>query len=162
TLSINALTDAGENLRDNAGALRRWLLDQQYRETHPFTSAAPGGWGWTPLPGAVPDADDTSGALLALRNLGATAESSAAAKAGITWLLDLQNGDGGWPTFCRGWGHLPFDRSSADISAHALRALDAWKNDFHDTSFVTAGEREAYTRKMEGAIGRGLRFLDRA
>src|SRR5215475_5471829 len=162
TLSINALTEAGESPGDAAGALRRWLLDQQYRETHPFTSAAPGGWGWTPLPGAVPDADDTSGALLALRNLGVTAESSDAAKAGISWLLDLQNRDGGWPTFCRGWGHLPFDRSSADISAHALRAFAAWKNDFHSASFVTGRERGAYTRRMEGAIKRGLRFLGRA
>jgi len=162
TLSVNALTDAGENLGDNTGAVRRWLLDQQYRETHPFTSAAPGGWGWSPLPGAVPDADDTSGALLALRNLGVTAESSGAAKAGVSWLLDLQNRDGGWPTFCRGWGHLPFDRSSADISAHALRALAAWKYAFHSSSFVTVEEREAYTRKMEGAIGRGLKFLGHA
>jgi squalene-hopene/tetraprenyl-beta-curcumene cyclase len=161
TLSINAISDAGENMPDSA-LLRRWLLDQQYRETHPFTSAAPGGWGWTPLPGAVPDADDTSGALLALRNLGVTAESSEAAKAGLSWLLDLQNGDGGWPTFCRGWGHLPFDRSSADISAHALRALAAWKNDFHSASFATAAEKAAYTRKMEVAIERGLKFLRRA
>jgi len=184
TLSINALADAGENLNQSGQewdkhepvraipsdgqadvcppALRRWLLDQQYRETHPFTSAAPGGWGWAPLPGAVPDADDTSGALLAMRNLGVTAESSEAAKSGVSWLLDLQNRDGGWPTFCRGWGHLPFDRSSADISAHALRALAAWKKDFHSASFATAGEREAYTRKMEGAIKRGLRFLGRS
>jgi squalene-hopene/tetraprenyl-beta-curcumene cyclase len=160
TLSINALADAGENL--NQTALRRWLLDQQYRETHPFTSAAPGGWGWAPLPGAVPDADDASGALLAMRNLGVTAESSESAKSGVSWLLDLQNRDGGWPTFCRGWGHLPFDRSSADISAHALRALAAWKKDFHSASFATAGEREAYTRRMEAAIKRGLRFLGRA
>jgi squalene-hopene/tetraprenyl-beta-curcumene cyclase len=162
TLSINALMDAGDELLDSAGALRRWLLDQQYRATHPFTSAAPGGWGWTPLPGAVPDADDTSGALLALWNLGVTAESSGAAKAGVSWLLDLQNGDGGWPTFCRGWGHLPFDRSSADISAHALRALAAWKNDLQPASFATAGEMEAYTRRVDGAIKRGLRFLGRA
>ncbi|HEX5083609.1 MAG TPA: prenyltransferase/squalene oxidase repeat-containing protein [Blastocatellia bacterium] len=162
TLSINALVEAGESPGDAAGDLRRWLLDQQYRETHPFTSAAPGGWGWTPLPGAVPDTDDTSGALLALCNLGATAESSDAAKAGITWLLDLQNGDGGWPTFCRGWGHLPFDRSSADISAHALRALAAWKNDFHSASFATPAEKKAYTLRMESAIGRGLKFLARA
>jgi len=162
TLSINALTDAGENLDDSACASRRWLLDQHYRETHPFTSAAPGGWGWTPLPGAAPDADDTSGALLALRNLGVTAESSGAAKAGGAWLLDLQNSDGGWPTFCRGWGHLPFDRSSADISAHAIRALAAWKKDFHSASFVTERERETYTRRMEGAIERGLKFLGRA
>jgi squalene-hopene/tetraprenyl-beta-curcumene cyclase len=162
TLSINALVDAGENPGDAAGDLRRWLLNQQYRETHPFTSADPGGWGWTPLPGAVPDADDTSGALLALRNLGVMAESSEAAKAGISWLLDLQNRDGGWPTFCRGWGHLPFDRSSADISAHALRALAAWKNDLQTASFATAEEKKAYTLRMEGAIERGLKFLARA
>jgi squalene-hopene/tetraprenyl-beta-curcumene cyclase len=162
TLSINALSEGGEYFGERAHPMRRWLLDQQYREVHPFTSAAPGGWGWSPLPGAVPDADDTAGALLALRNLGLTAESSKASLAGITWLLDLQNSDGGWPTFCRGWGHLPFDRSSADISAHALRAIAAWKYAFHPASFVSAGEREAYARRMEGAIERGLRFLGRA
>ena len=29
--------------------------------------------------------------------------------------------DGGVPTFCRGWGKLPFDRSGSDLTAHALR-----------------------------------------
>lgn len=42
-----------------------------------------------------------------------------------TWLLGLQNRDGGWPTFCRGWGALPFDRSAPDLTAHAIRALSA-------------------------------------
>lgn len=149
TLSINALSDAGESFDQWARPLRRWLLEQQYHSVHPFTAAAPGGWGWTPLPGAVPDADDTAGALIALRNLGVTAESAEAATAGIEWLLDLQNGDGGWPTFCRGWGYLPFDRSSADITAHALRALHAWK----ETGVRDPGQR------MEPAIRRGLRFL---
>src|SRR5262249_14390682 len=84
TLSINALTGAGEEFGETGGKLRRWLLDQQYRSEHPFTAAAPGGWGWTPLPGAVPDADDTAGALIALRNLTSTpdGESRAAAQAG--------------------------------------------------------------------------------
>jgi squalene-hopene/tetraprenyl-beta-curcumene cyclase len=45
---------------------------------------------------------------------------------GLGWVRDLQNLDGGWPTFCRGWGHLPFDRSGSDLTAHALRALRAW------------------------------------
>jgi squalene-hopene/tetraprenyl-beta-curcumene cyclase len=167
TLSVNALADAGGAPGESPEALSQWLVDQQYREIHPFTSAAPGGWGWTPLPGAVPDADDTSGALLALRNLGVanrgvTAESSLSAKAGITWLLDLQNRDGGMPTFCRGWGHLPFDRSSADISAHALRAFAAWKEHLRDDSFASAQEKEAYTRRIDGAIERGLTFLRRA
>ncbi len=46
-------------------------------------------------------------------------------RAGLIWLADLQNADGGLPTFCRGWGRLPFDRSSTDLTAHFLRAIDA-------------------------------------
>lgn len=45
---------------------------------------------------------------------------------GIQWLLDLQNSDGGIPTFCKGWGKLPFDRSSSDLTAHCLRAWSLW------------------------------------
>jgi squalene-hopene/tetraprenyl-beta-curcumene cyclase len=106
-----------------------WLLKQQYRKRHPYTSAAPGGWAWTNLPGGVPDADDTAGALLALKSLEIRQpEIAEAGIAGAKWLLDLQNRDGGIPTFCRGWGALPFDRSSADLTAHALRAWVAWQN----------------------------------
>ena len=75
------------------------------------------------MSGAVPDADDTPGALLALHALGG--EDGDAARAGVRWLLGLQNRDGGIPTFCRGWGQLPFDRSSPDLTAHALRAFAA-------------------------------------
>jgi squalene-hopene/tetraprenyl-beta-curcumene cyclase len=42
---------------------------------------------------------------------------------GEEWVTSLQNRDGGFPTFCRGWGTLPFDRSGADLTAHALRAI---------------------------------------
>ncbi|HVR75532.1 MAG TPA: prenyltransferase/squalene oxidase repeat-containing protein [Planctomycetota bacterium] len=131
TLSVNALADAGvlDGLAEGERiAVREWLLAQQHREIHPYTGARPGGWAWTDLPGGVPDADDTAGALLALRRLGApNARTIDAASAGIHWLLDLQNRDGGVPTFCRGWGRLPFDRSGADLTAHALRALQAWR-----------------------------------
>lgn len=127
TLAINALASAGElkNL-DRKEQVRDWLLAQQYEKRHPYTGAAPGGWAWTPLAGGVPDADDTPGALLALHFLGQEnkqAETFASCCAGAAWLKCLQNRDGGWPTFCRGWGHLPFDRSGADLTAHALRAL---------------------------------------
>ena len=47
----------------------------------------------------------------------------------MNWLLGLQNKDGGIPTFCRGWGKLPFDRSSADLTAHALCAWRAWERE---------------------------------
>ena len=132
TQSLGALAAAGD-LKAHLGAderrkLRHWLLAQQFRSLHPFTHADPGGWAWTDLPGGVPDADDTAGALLALSHLGpGDAESSQAASAGVEWLLDLQNADGGIPTFCRGWGRLPFDRSSPDLAAHALLAWSSWQ-----------------------------------
>ena len=130
--------------------LREWLLGQQYRVEHPFTHAAPGGWAWTDLPGGVPDADDTPGALLALLALGALdSEKQQAGIAGVRWLLDLQNRDGGIPTFCRGWGALPFDRSSPDLTAHTLRAWSAW---------LPQLDERMKTRTLR-AIERGLKFL---
>jgi squalene-hopene/tetraprenyl-beta-curcumene cyclase len=129
TLSVNALGTEGLSA-DERRTVREWLLGQQYRERHPYTGAAPGAWAWTNLPGGVPDADDTAGALLALHNLGEVDERvTRAAEHGIRWLLDLQNGDGGIPTFCRGWTNLPFDRSGADLTAHALRAWSTWRNE---------------------------------
>jgi squalene-hopene/tetraprenyl-beta-curcumene cyclase len=131
TLSIGALSSGepeGALTPPERQGLMDWLLSGQYRRIHPYTQAAPGGWAWSNLPGAVPDADDTAGALLALHELSRRDRTRVvtAASAGIEWLLGLQNADGGMPTFCRGWTKLPFDKSAADITAHALAAMDAW------------------------------------
>ena len=127
TLAINAL--GPELPPDLRPSLQQWLLNQQWRQTHPYTNSPPGGWAWTDLSGGVPDADDTPGAILALLTLAGTSEPPVAVRdaiaAAVGWLLGLQNRDGGWPTFCRGWGLLPFDRSSCDLTAHAVRALHA-------------------------------------
>jgi squalene-hopene/tetraprenyl-beta-curcumene cyclase len=130
TLSVNALLPQIELSDSSRQQIIEWLLSQQYRVEHPYTHAAPGGWAWTNLPGGVPDADDTAGAVLALRGLNPQPDEGTLriASAGIVWLLDLQNRDGGIPTFCRGWGALPFDRSSPDLTAHALRAWLAWRD----------------------------------
>ena len=186
TLSVNAL--ASGNAGDSPGVsggppetlfadedrvrIRDWLLKQQYRKAHSYTHAAPGGWAWTDLPGGVPDADDTAGALLALRNLsvaavcdrgdyGETRPSAAtdrrytdtlhAAVAGIKWLLNLQNSDGGIPTFCRGWTNLPFDRSAPDLTAHALRAWNAWLPELP----------EQLQRRVRWGMENGLHYLTR-
>lgn len=127
TLSVNALAGSGDTAM--LAGVRDWLLNQQYTRVHPYTNAAPGGWAWTDLPGGVPDADDTSGALLALSSFGANDSAAReGAASGLRWLIDLQNSDGGLPTFCRGWGALPFDRSSADITAHGIQAWLSWLN----------------------------------
>ena len=123
TLCVKALGDdlsdkqrMTQIIRRNASAVR-----------HPYTGAQPGGWGWSDLSGSVPDGDDTSGALVALHTLCEGVYYDEVTN-GIRWLMDLQNRDGGMPTFCKGWGKLPFDRSSADISAHAVLAMELWKD----------------------------------
>jgi squalene-hopene/tetraprenyl-beta-curcumene cyclase len=110
--------------------LAHWILEAQQKHVHPYTGAQPGGWAWTNCAGGVPDADDTSGALIALYHLqqhGVTLNMAKDVSAGVQWLMDLQNHDGGMPTFCKGWGHLPFDQSCPDISAHALLACVLWR-----------------------------------
>jgi squalene-hopene/tetraprenyl-beta-curcumene cyclase len=72
----------------------------------------------------------------------------------LQWLLDLQNKDGGWPTFCRGWGTLPFDRSAPDLTAHAIRALHAW---------LTFGKYGANPQsRLLASLDRGFRYLSRS
>ena len=151
TLAVAAL---GPHLTEGGrAAVRDWLLAQQHRRVHPYTRAEPGGWAWTDLSGGVPDADDTAGALLALRRLfPVDAAAREAAALAVRWLLDLQNRDGGIPTFCRGWGRLPFDRSAADLTAHALRAWAAWQGDL-------GGDLRA---RIRPATARALGFLARA
>ncbi|MBN2063351.1 MAG: hypothetical protein JW745_01010, partial [Sedimentisphaerales bacterium] len=133
TLSVNALARAGSLAVMSASersSLARYIISCQYGKVHPYTLSKPGGWSWTDKPGAVPDADDTAGAILALVNLvrsGVTLDDSIihAIVSGTKWLCGIQNRDGGLPTFCRGWGKLPFDRSCNDITAHAIAAWSA-------------------------------------
>jgi squalene-hopene/tetraprenyl-beta-curcumene cyclase len=71
------------------------------------------------------------------------------AMSGCNWLLKLQNRDGGWPTFCKGWGALPFDRSGSDLTAHAIRALSRWRDHY------------PHKRKLDLALNRGWVYLER-
>ncbi|MGL4854842.1 MAG: prenyltransferase/squalene oxidase repeat-containing protein, partial [Lentisphaeria bacterium] len=124
SLAFSAM--ANEMSHSERHRCRDLLLSKQTKKIHPFTCSAPGGWGWTTHSGSVPDADDTSAALIALYELGE--ELSDSVINAVQWLLDLQNYDGGIPTFCRGWGKLPFDRSCPDISAHAYKALSCYES----------------------------------
>ena len=155
TLIINAKANHPSELKrdfetDQARwkACVEWVLSCQNTSVHPFTGAAPGGWGWSDLSGAVPDADDTPGALLALKNVFDSGEFDDsvnkkiwdAAELGIGWLIKLQNRDKGWPTFCKGWGKLPFDRSGTDLTAHAIRSFLAWQDEIKHPQIARAIE----------------------
>jgi len=158
TNALIALDAAGALPSINVERTRGWLLDQQHRSVHPYTRAAAGGWAWTHLPGGVPDADDTARAILALQRTAARIDLAGcsparagehpapAVSAALDWLLRVQNSDGGWPTFCRGWGKLAFDRSSPDITAHALQAL-------------TASRRTELEPRPRSAVRRGVNYL---
>lgn len=126
TLSVKALSSDIYNVlgADKVDLIRNHLLNLQYKEKHPFNGAMPGGWGWTSYSGSVPDADDTPGAILALLEIyqGSEMEDKAIID-GCNWLINLQNSDGGIPTFCKGWGRLPFDQSCADLTGHTLLAI---------------------------------------
>ena len=156
TLAVKAL---GGDLPDASRApVRRWLLGQQYKTRHDYCMSAPGGWAWTDLPGGVPDADDTSGALLALQHLPQTGEKVdvASVEAGVRWLIGLQNGDGGIPTFCKGWGALPFDRSAPDLTAHALAAWQAWRGEISLNLRGPMRRAVAWLEKTQGPDGTWL------
>ncbi len=148
---VNALQDRlPETDRE---AITAWLLRQQYRGVHPYTGAAPGGWAWTDLPGGVPDADDTAGALVALYALGRRTrrrhrggdrwESAGCSICRIATAASRRSAADG--------ERCPFDRSSNDITAHALLAWSTWR------PHVGADDK----RRVDAAVERAGRFLER-
>ncbi len=162
SLSINALASGSslaQTLSDShRNKLYRHLLEQQFKEVHPYTGAKPGGWAWTNLPGGVPDADDTSAALTALINLWKKQENSEkenrseftnCLSSGVNWLINLQNADGGVPTFCRGRTNLDFDTSAPDITAHAICAASRCKE------FLNGRDK----RRADAFISKALKYL---
>jgi squalene-hopene/tetraprenyl-beta-curcumene cyclase len=109
-----------------------WLLARQRTKPDPITHVGAGGWAGSDSPGALPNTLDTARVLLSIGRWphpshgAATGHIERAAELGATWLLDLQNDDGGWPTFYRdGWTHG--EESCSDATAMATRALLAWQ-----------------------------------
>jgi squalene-hopene/tetraprenyl-beta-curcumene cyclase len=145
---------ADQSLNDLLTESLNYIVANQHTKKHPFTGALPGGWAWTNLSGGVPDADDTAGALLALA--ASREDHTDIAVRGIRWLLAMQNRNGGMPTFCRGWGMLPFDQSSTDITAHTIRAFRAWL-----PKLQCGGKFETLIRKMQSSEKTMLQFLKR-
>jgi squalene-hopene/tetraprenyl-beta-curcumene cyclase len=141
-LTLIGLADTG--LPGWHPALRRgtrWLLDREVRRPgdwsihHPRQQ--PGGWCFEYRNGFYPDVDDTAMVLMALARTAQAgdADHQAAAERGLSWLLAMQNRDGGWAAFDRGINRelltkVPFadhnamlDPSCPDITGRVLEAL---------------------------------------
>jgi squalene cyclase len=126
----------------------------QNRQVHPFNGTGPGGWGWTNHPGSVPDGDDTPGVLLALMKLQPKEQVKDEVIAGCNWLFKLQNGDGGFPTFSKGWGKLPFDQSCSDLTGHNLLALSAVMETYGNELSAQ------YKQQLRNSIEKALIYLE--
>ncbi len=130
SLSVRAMSNVSDQNPVFFKKSQTWLLKQQSKRHHVYAGSAPGAWCWTHLPGGVPDADDTCSSLIALMKTGC--RDTMVIHRGVLWLMNLQNRDGGIPTFCKGWGRLPFDRSCSNITAHFVLVLEISRSIFPD------------------------------
>ncbi|MDD2382207.1 MAG: terpene cyclase/mutase family protein, partial [Mariniphaga sp.] len=126
----------------------------QNKKVHPFNGTPPGGWGWTSFTGSVPDGDDTPGTILALLKLQPKEKVKKEILAACKWLNYLQNSDGGFPTFSKGWGKLPFDRSCSDLTGHCLLAISS----VLETYSGELTEKEA--KMLKKMFGKALNYIE--
>jgi squalene-hopene/tetraprenyl-beta-curcumene cyclase len=143
--TLNVLLEAGVE-PDHEDMLRpaRWLLDHEVRHVGDWAvkvpDVEPGGWYFEYANEFYPDCDDTAEVLIALAKVrfpdaGEEARRKAAIDRGLTWLLAMQNEDGGWAAFDKGCDrefltHVPFadhnamlDPSCEDITGRVLESL---------------------------------------
>jgi squalene-hopene/tetraprenyl-beta-curcumene cyclase len=143
-----------------------WLLDRQRVQSVLLTDVPPGGWGHHGSPGEPPNALATASVLMALtRWHGRFAEVQRdriehSAKLGISWLLGLQNDDGGWASFyCTGQA-APCGESGIDATAYALRALAAWQRQWQAEALDDSPKQDTHSEsRIDLAIERGMTFL---
>jgi squalene-hopene/tetraprenyl-beta-curcumene cyclase len=118
-----------------------WLLDHQVLGGGDWQvknrGALPGGWVFEFRNDFYPDVDDTAFVLMALQRVKIpdVVRLEAAARRGLSWLVSMQNRDGGWGAFDKNndrqfLNHIPFadhnamlDPSSADVTARVLECL---------------------------------------
>ncbi|MDD4646024.1 MAG: prenyltransferase/squalene oxidase repeat-containing protein [Bacteroidales bacterium] len=160
TLAVKSFRNqVGEYIDIESGqAITSHLLFAQNQGIHPFNGSTAGGWGWTNHSGSVPDGDDTPGAILALLSLNPEPANEVVRSviAGCNWLIQLQNHDGGFPTFSKGWGKLPFDQSCSDLTGHAVLALS--KAIEKAGKFMSSGS----IKKYRYAIRKGTLYLKKS
>jgi len=141
-IAMVALEEAG--LPPNHPALveaASWLLKKQICGSGDWMlktpGVMPGGWAFEFRNDFYPDVDDTAFVLMALQRVDYPdkARMESAIRRGLSWLLAMQNRDGGWGAFDHNNDrqflcHIPFadhnamiDPSTADVTARVVECL---------------------------------------
>jgi squalene-hopene/tetraprenyl-beta-curcumene cyclase len=146
SLALGALAEAETGLVVDAPELLRageWLLGKEVRRAGDWRVKNPrgpiAGWYFEYANEFYPDCDDTAEVLKALGKIDLPAwlqeRAEGAKERGISWLLSMQNRDGGWASFDRGCDkeyltYIPFadhnamiDPSTVDITSRVLETL---------------------------------------
>jgi len=140
-LVLIALLDSGMDGRDpHLLATRRWIEGKQltndwgdWKVYNP--NGTPGGWSFEYNNTWYPDVDDTAAVVIGLLKQDPSSRSSEVVGRAVSWLLSMQNRDGGWGAFDVNndslyLNDIPFsdmdslcDPSSPDVTGRVLEAL---------------------------------------
>jgi len=145
-IALYALTDCGITASDESAAhAAGWLVQKECKHVGDWIENVPKdqrerdwisgcGWYFEYHNAWYPDCDDTAMVSMALQRAGGE-RNIAAAKRGVTWILAMQNNDGGWAAFDKTTHrqileYIPFadhnamqDPSCPDITGRVLECL---------------------------------------
>ncbi|MGE7183789.1 squalene--hopene cyclase [Peribacillus sp. NPDC006672] len=151
TLISYALQESGVPYSSNTvQKANRYILSRQHVKYGDWVihepDLLPGGWGFEDLNTIHPDIDDTTAALRAIRTLAIEkVDCRQAWDRGISWLISMQNNDGGWAAFeknvnkkilnllpIQGGKDLLTDPSTVDLTGRTLEFFGNYTHlDFH-------------------------------
>jgi squalene-hopene/tetraprenyl-beta-curcumene cyclase len=120
TFVTTGLQDSGYAEDPRLATTLEWIRDCQWDEGFMATGCPPGGWAWS-VESGWPNTDDTADALMSLAGAGYDATDQRV-RAGLDWLLAMQNSNGSWSCFCRN-NHVALDAPCSVITSHAVAAL---------------------------------------
>ncbi|KAI1273019.1 terpenoid cyclases/protein prenyltransferase alpha-alpha toroid [Xylaria sp. FL0933] len=168
-----ALCDAGLASDLRLKKATEWLRDRQvlvdYGDWRIYSSnTQPGGWSFEYYNTFYPDVDDTAAVIMFLVKQNPSAIASDCVLNGLTWILGMQNSDGGWGAFDiknnAEWLHkIPFsdmdsliDPSTSDLAGRMLECF----------GLLLASQKgvclpEQFRHRLRAAAKRTLGFLAR-
>jgi squalene-hopene/tetraprenyl-beta-curcumene cyclase len=170
-LSLNALGETHDGVKAKLEQGVEWLLSKEVRKPGDWKiknpDASVGGWYFEYANEFYPDCDDTAQILSAvakLRPLSGDLEErySEASERALSWLVSMQNRDGGWASFDKNCNkefltYVPFadhnamiDPSTTDITARVLEALSA---NGYDLSSDVVRRGVAFIRRLQKTDG---------